>query len=813
MSEVKVEGDSGPGLSGEGAARLSLVDQAALTVGVGWWHTAGAADFGLEGAHVTDGPNGARGARWGEVSACMPSATALAATWDRHLVELIGEVLGDEALDKGAGVLLAPTVNIQRHPVGGRSFECFSEDPLLTAVMAVAYVRGVQSRGIGCAIKHFVCNDLELERMSIDVEVDERPLREIYLAPFEAAVREAGVCMVMAAYSKLRGQFCSENQDLLVGVLKEQWGFEGAVVSDWFGTRSTVAVSAGLDLEMPGPASYLGPHLVDAVAQGTVRAEAVRDAADRMLRLLHRLGSFPHVARRSTEERSALARQAAAASIVLLKNESSLLPLNPATTSRVAVAGPAAARLCPQGGGSAEVTPPYERSPLQAIITRAASTDVSYEPGCIIPGTVPPLGPSGLRTKDGSEGIAVAYFAGDELDAEPVHRDVFTVSRMVWLGSPHPSLTPGRFRAQAITVFTPDRTGIWDFGLVAIGRARLSLDDTLLLDTVNAPPGESFFGLANEEVTAAAELVDGVSYTLTVDFRVESEDLPLAAVSFGATFRPPEGALAAAVDAARAADVALVVVGTDDRWESEGKDRITLRLPGDQDALVSAVAAANPRTVVVVNSGAPVEMPWADDVDGIVQVWYAGQEGGAALVDVLFGDVDASGRLPTSLPVRLEDTPAFPFYPGDGQTLHYGEGMLVGYRHYDTNNVAPRFCFGHGLSYTTFAYGALTLIRKGTDLVVEVEVTNTGTRRGAEVVQVYVRRSGSSVERPDRELKAFEKVWLDPGESTRVLLHIPEQSFRHWDESESHWTIERGEAEILVGASSRDIRLSTMTTL
>ena len=217
--------------------RWSLVDQAALTVGVGWWHTAAAADLGLEGVHVTDGPNGARGARWGEVSACMPSATALAATWDRHLVQLIGEVLGDEALDKGARVLLAPTVNIQRHPVGGRSFECFSEDPLLSAVMAVAYVRGVQSRGVGCAIKHFVCNDQEIERMSIDVEVDERPLREIYLAPFEAAVRDAGVCMVMSAYNKLRGKFCSENRDLLVGVLKEEWGFEGVVVSDWFGTR------------------------------------------------------------------------------------------------------------------------------------------------------------------------------------------------------------------------------------------------------------------------------------------------------------------------------------------------------------------------------------------------------------------------------------------------------------------------------------------------------------------------------------------------------------------------------------------------
>ena len=389
MAEVKADG-ARSGLTGEGAKRLSLADQVALTVGDGWWRTAGVPDLGLEAVDVSDGPNGARGARWGEISACLPSATALGATWDPQLVRKIGEVLGDEALDKGARVLLAPTVNIHRHPVGGRSFECFSEDPVISASMAVAYVQGVQSRGVGCAIKHFVCNDQELERMSIDVQVDERPFREIYLVPFEAAVREAGVCMVMAAYNKLRGEFCSENRGLLLSVLKEEWGFEGVVVSDWFGTRSTAALEAGLDLEMPGPASFLGKHLVDAVAQGTVSADAVRDAADRMVRLLQRLGSHPPVMRRSAEERSTLARQAAAAGIVLLKNESSLLPLDPATMTRLAVAGPAAARLCPQGGGSAEVTLPYERSPLQAITARAGSTDVSYEPGCIIPGTVPP---------------------------------------------------------------------------------------------------------------------------------------------------------------------------------------------------------------------------------------------------------------------------------------------------------------------------------------------------------------------------------------------------------------------------------------
>jgi beta-glucosidase len=812
MSEMKVEvgANSHPA---DDVDELNLVDQAALTVGVGWWHTAGAAVLGLDGVHVTDGPNGARGARWGEISSCLPSATSLAATWDPPLVRLIGEVLGEEALDKGARVLLAPTVNIHRTPLGGRSFECFSEDPVLSGAMAVAYVQGVQSQGVGCAIKHFVCNDQELERMSIDVEIDERSLREIYLPPFEAAVRDANVFIVMSAYNQLRGHFCSENRDLLVGLLKEEWGFQGVVVSDWFGTRSTAALDAGLDLEMPGPASFFGPRLIDAVSRGEVGADAVRAAAERMLRLLRRLGASPAGVRRSAEERATFARQAAASGIVLLKNESSILPLDLGVIARLAVIGPAAARLCPQGAGAAEVTPPYVRSPLPAILERAGAMTVTYEPGCMIPGPVLPLGPSGLRTGNGAEGIEVEYFAGDEAEAQAVHRDVFTVSRLVWLGSPHPSIAQGQFRARATTNFTPDRTGTWDFGLVATGTARLSLDDALLLDTADAPPGEGFFGMGTEEVTAAVELVEGVVCTLTLDFRVDDAEMPVAAVSFGAAFRPPEDSLTAATDAARASDVALVVVGTDSRWETEGKDRSTLRLPGDQDVLVSAVAAANPRTIVVINSGAPVEMPWADEVDGIVQVWYPGQEGGTAIADVLFGDIDASGRLPTTFPVRLEDTPAHPFYPGDGQTLHYDEGLMVGYRHYDTKGVAPRFCFGHGLSYTTFDYGALTLTRKGSDVVVEVDVTNTGPRRGAEVVQVYVCRPGSQIERPEKELKAFEKIWLDPGQSTRIDLHLGDHAFRHWDVSEGQWQIEPGEVEVLVGASSREIRLRGTTTL
>ncbi len=354
--------------------------------------------------------------------------------------------------------------------------------------------------------------------------------------------------MVMSAYNQLRGHFCSENRDLLVSVLKEEWGFEGVVVSDWFGTRSTAALGAGLDLEMPGPAAFLGPHLVDAVSRGDVDVDAVRAAAHRMLRLLRRLEAPPAGVRRSVDERAALARQAAASGIVLLKNESSVLPLDRDAFESLAVIGPAAACLCPQGAGAAEVTPPYVRSPLPAILDRAGAMTVVYEPGCVIPGPVLPLGPSGLRTPNGAEGIEVEYYASDEPDAEPVHRDVFTVSRLVWLGSPHPSLTQGRFHARATTTFTPDRTGTWDFGLVATGTAQLFRDDTLLLDTTDAPLGEGFFGMGSEEVNAAVELVEGIACTLTVEFRVNGAEMPVAAVSFGGAFRPPEDTLTVAAD-------------------------------------------------------------------------------------------------------------------------------------------------------------------------------------------------------------------------------------------------------------------------
>jgi len=784
---------------------LSAREKAALTGGTSYWETSGAPTLGLDPLLTSDGPNGVRGPRWGDVSMCLPSATALASTWNRDLVREVAVVLGAEARDRTVSVLLAPNVNLHRHPLGGRSFECFSEDPVLVAEMAVAYIGGVQSTGVACSVKHLVGNDQEFERMSVDVRIDERALREIYLVPFEAAVRDAHAWAVMAAYNRFRGSFCSENAPLLTGVLRDEWGFDGVVVSDYFGTHSIGAVEAGLDLEMPGPPAWLGAHLLEAVDHGRVSQGAVDAAAERMVRLMRRTVGVPDRLP-SGPERIEVARRAASEGTVLLSN-TGLLPLDGAGMGRLAVLGPAAARLCPQGGGAAEVTPPYVRTPLDALTGRLGPVEILHEPGCVIPGPIPFIGPGGLRTGDGHGGVGVEYFDSTDLTGDPVRAEEFTQTRLIWSGPPDPALTAGQFSARATTVFTPDRSGTWDFGLTAIGLARVLIDHRVLLDNEGVAAGGSFFTLGTDEITVSLELVEGRDLHIEVEYRIDAPGLPVAAVSLGARFRPPVDALERAVDAARRSDAAIVFVGTSNQTESEGEDRASLDLPGHQDQLIRAVAAVNPRTVVVVNSGAPVTMGWADDVAGVVQVWYPGQEGGDAIVDVLLGEVDASGRLPTTFPRRIEDTPAFPTYPGTDGVMDYRESILVGYRHYDGGGPEPLFPFGHGLSYTTFAYRDLAVEVGPYGVEVGLVVTNTGSRRGSTVVQVYVRRPESAVARADRELRGFEKLALEPAESAVVTLTLPPTAFRHWDPRGGAWTIEGGAAEVLVGESSRNIHL------
>ncbi len=801
-------------------ARLSLDEKAGLTGGEDAWHVAPVERLGVGRFKLSDGPSGVRGARFvGTTSLSFPCGAALGSTWDVDLVRRVGEGLAAEAKTKRAHVVLGPTINIQRTPLAGRTFECLSEDPHLTSRLAVAYIDGVQAHGVGCAVKHFACNDQEHERMTISAEVDERTLREIHLPGFEAAVREAGVWMVMSAYNRLNGTYCSEHPELLDRILKEEWAFDGAVVSDWFGTHSTMAAAvAGLDLEMPGPPSWLGPKLADAVRAGEVDEQVLDAMVRRLLRVVERTGALGQgeVGDRDAETseddpgRRRLARQAAAAGTVLLRNDG-LLPLDPSRLQRVAIVGPNAHRFHGQGGGSAQVNPHRPMSILTALRHRLGpSIEVRHEEGCRID-----VGPTRIDVNqltpvegEGGHGLTVHYVAGDAFDAEPRHRVVARGTRLRWMGDAEPGLPAGDRRGRLGMVlladFTPDASGPWRLSLTSAGRSRLFLDGELIVDNWEPARGQSFYGFGSTTVEAEVPLEAGAAYRLRVELRLPRS--PIAGVTIGAEPPPVPDAMDRAVAAAREADVAIVVVGTNSDWETEGRDRRDLRLPGQQDELIERIVAVNPSTVVVVNAGAPVEMPWVASAQSILVPWFPGEEGAEALVDVLLGEVDPSGRLSITLPARLEDTPAHPFYPGEGGQVRYGEGLLVGYRHYDTNAVEPLFCFGHGLSYTTFEHRDLQVDAAGSAAFdVNVTVANTGARAGAEVVQLYVRALSPAVPGPDKALEAFARVELQPGETRALRLSLDQRAFSRWDVAARRWAIQPGDYELLVGASSRDL--------
>jgi beta-glucosidase len=799
-------------------AQLTLEEKVSLLAGTDWWHTPAIERLGIPPIKMSDGPAGVRGAHvsGGPPSASFPCGTALGATWDVDLIRRVGLALAAELKSKGGHLLLAPTVNLHRTPLAGRNFECYSEDPHLTARLAVAYIEGLQGEGVGATVKHFVANDSEFERMTISSEVPERALRELYLLPFEYAVREAGSWAIMSAYNKVAGTWCSENPGLLTTILRDEWGFDGLVVSDWFGTHTTVdAALAGLDLEMPGPPQHRGELLVKAVRDGDVPEVVIDARARRVLQLAERAGVLDGTAADPTAERydddadrRALLREAAASSIVLLRNEplaasgAPLLPLARDEIRSIAVIGPTASAASSQGGGSAQVPHPYAVSPLDGLVEGVVGRGVTitHEPGATIARGAARLDPTRVRTAAGGRGIDVEYFAGDDLDGDPVQRSVDLRSWFRWDPQFVPA-GPGRpWSVRLSTEFTPAYDGEHSFSVRTAGRVRLWVGDSVAVDSWDAAEGRRTVG-------GSLVLEAGVPVEVRVEWAMANGDVGLDL----RVLEPlPDDLADRAVAAAAAADVAVVVVGMDSTWETEGRDRADLTLPGGQAALVERVAAANPRTVVVVNTGAPVEMGWVDAVPAVLQLWYPGQEGGNALADVLTGRVGPSGRLPTTFPHRLEDIPAYLNYPGERGEVHYGEGLFIGYRAFDKTGLAPRFPFGHGLTYTSFSYGPIelsaTTAGPGRDVEVSVPVTNTGAVAGAEVVQLYVADRHATVVRPPTELKGFARVSLEPGETGTARFTLGERAFAFWDPSAHDWVVEPGEFELLAAASAADIR-------
>ena len=836
--------------------QMTIEEKVSMLAGSAMWYTTPIERLGIPAIKVTDGPNGARGGgsfAGGLTSACFPVGIALASTWNTELVERVGQALGEEARTKGAHILLAPTVNIHRSPLNGRNFECYSEDPYLSARMAVAFVRGVQSQNVGTAIKHYVCNDSEFERNTISSEVDERALREIYLPPFKAAVQEAHPWSVMASYNQVNGTFASENPYTLTDILREEWGFEGLVMSDWFGTKSTAAsVNAGLDLEMPGPPVWRGEKLLRAFQAGEVDEATIDESVRRLLGVIVKAGAFEDAADRPERavdkpEHRALARQAAAEGMVLLKNEGNVLPLSTDKVKSLAIIGPNARVARIMGGGSSHVNPHYAVTPFDGIVNRVGdAVKIGFEVGCTNHKLLPLINPAWLTPAGGQagpvgsstpyragHGLTVEFFNNLDLSGEPVKTMLAETTELAWLGEFDPEINATEFSARLTGQLTAPEAGRYTFGLSSAGLSRLYVDGQEVIDNwTGQRPGESSVtstGLSASGSGSAGPIFEmdmaaGQTCDLKVEYSKQSA-VPLASIRLGCLLPIAEDAIARAAALAAASDVALVFVGLSDEWESEGFDRPDMELVGDQAALIEKVAAANANTVVVLNTGSPITMNWLDKVAAVVQAWYPGQECGHAIADVLFGDVNPSGRLPQTFPKRLEDNPAYINYPGENGRVHYGEGIFVGYRYYDKKKIEPLFPFGYGLSYTTFAYRNLRLSASDTStglsarvdadegLRVSVDVQNTGARAGQEVVQLYVRDLESSLMRPEKELKAFAKVNLEPGQTKTVTLTLNRESLAYYDDGEQQWVAEAGEFEVLVGSSSRDIRASAGFTL
>ena len=800
-------------------ARLNLEQKVRLLTGADSWALHGETAVGLRPITMSDGPAGARGTRFdpSNPSTSLPCPVALAATWDVDLVEEITMALGREARSKGVDVLLAPTVNIIRTPLSGRGFECFSEDPLLTSRISVAYVRGLQRAGVGATAKHYVGNDSETERHSYVARITEGVLREIYLPPFEACVGEADVLLVMAAYNAVNGSPMTANTVLLHDLLKSEWGFAGVVVSDWSATTTTVpSALAGLDLVMPGPDGPWGDKLVAAVQNGAVPEAAIDDKVSRIFSLARRLGGFNGSGGASAPELidPDLLSRVTAGSFVLLSNRRGLLPLKKANVRSVALIGPNAIDPQTQGGGSVRVLP-SQRVQLAESLRHAIGkgTTVTLHQGCLTSVTIPTPPVGTLRDPvSGAAGVRLEIRnpAGEVVYDAPIPSSVATW----WDGLPGAVHQPGAELVMR-AAFRPEADGVHVLGAAGAGRMRVTVNGSLLAEATSLFPGEVVEAFSRPpELRVPITLAAGREVDVRVDYRPEKRFVTLRLGI--APQLDDEELIEEAAQAAGDADVAVVVIGSAEGTESEGYDKDTMVLPGRQDELVRRVAAANPNTIVVVNAGMPVLMPWAEQVAAVMHVWFPGQAFGEALAQTLLGDAEPAGRLPVTAPREEVDSPVLSAHPEAGDVV-YREGLLVGYRGYDRSGTEPQFAFGHGLGYTDWTYESLIpdaeSINARDDLTCAVTVRNSGKRSGREVVQLYLESPDDDPRRPLRVLAAFVAVDAEPGTTTDARLTVPARAFARFDEARGEWVWPPGTYTLRAGRSSRDLRLSSQVVM
>ncbi len=758
--------------------------------------------IGLPAMTMADAGQGVRGgpdSTLGPATA-FPSGVAMASTWNPVLVGQLAAAIGVEAHNKGTGVqvMLGPAVNIQRSPLGGRNGEYFSEDPFLAARLSVGYIQGMQGTGTVACIKHFAANNQETDRFGINAVVSERALREIYWPAFEAGVKEGGVWAVMSSYNRLNGPHASASSYMLTDVLKKGWGYSGMVMSDWGGVHAVArTIEAGNDLEMPN-GEFLSPEHVKAeLARGTITQDQIDQNVRRTLRTVLRSGvvdglKAPDHSLVNSDAHRAVALKAAQESMILLKNEGNLLPLDTTKIRSVALIGPASSNWQIGAAGSPGLTPLHEVGPLEGLKTRLGAgitvrsssggdTGASFAAGLI---AVPQSGEAGFKAE---------YFANRALQGTPT---ITRVDPQIDFTHSPAGVGPNDWSARWTTSLTPKKSGLTTFYLRADDGSRLFLDGKAIID--------HWQDSAANTQKAQVQLTAGQKYELRVEYYQGGGD---QSVKFGWS-EPGSGPYDEAVSAARQSDVAIVVVTTRGT-EGEGGDRPSFELPGDQNELIRLVSAANPKTIVVLNNGTPVAMPWLSSVPGLIETWFPGQEGGTALAQVLCGDINPSGHLPTTLGARREDYPDTGNFPGKNGEVRYDEGIYVGYRAFDKRGIAPLFPFGYGLSYTTFRIDDLklsapTMAANGT-LSATVRVTNTGKRAGAQVVQLYIHDPAPKTDKAVRELKGFTKVMLQPRQSQTVTIPLKMRDFAWCDVNAKGWRVDAGQYEIAVGDSSRNL--------
>ncbi|GAA3342118.1 glycoside hydrolase family 3 C-terminal domain-containing protein [Curtobacterium pusillum] len=800
--------------------RLTLEGKIRLLSGKDHWSTYPDVTIGLRPIVLSDGTVGIRGVRWSEedTSINTPSATAVAATFDPAVAAAAGAVMGGEARRKGVDVVLGPVINLQRSPFGGRHFEAFSEDPLLTAQMGAAMVTGMQAEGVATAAKHFVGNESETDRLNSNSVIEERVLREAYLLPFEAVVAAGGLG-VMASYNRLNGTPVVHSA-ILTELLKEEWGFDGFVVSDWGAIRSVVAsASAGTDLAMPGPHTRWADGLAAAVRAGEVAESAIDEKVLRVLRLAARVGALDGIA--PLVDRAALPtppraedaavqrslRDVAALGTVLLRNEGGVLPLDPVTTRSLAVIGPAARTPRTNGGGSAAVVAPFPISPLDALAGSLPDVDIRYAEGARPSSLLRALTAANGRAPSGDGVVSVEFLDADGavIGAETRDRPDTLVYGMGYPdGVPEDEVSVIRLR----TRITVPEDGDYLLSAAGVGHARVTVDGAVRVDDDLVPINDDAVLGMSLPPQAIVELTLRSDRPVDVEYTYRPAPRTVAALRLGFDTAVPDAArlIADAVDVARAADTAVVFVGTSAENEAEGFDRTDLALPGAQDELVRAVAAVNPRTVVVVNAGAPVLLPWRDEVAAIVLPWFGGQAMGPAVADVLTGAAEPGGRLPVTFPADERGIPSpFP----EGGDVVYREGLDIGYRGYARSGAVPAYPFGHGLGYTTWDLGEARATSTNGGIAVTVTVRNTGHRHGRIVVQAYVAHPAAGAEYAVPRFAGATACELDGGAQAEVSVTVADTVSRRWDAATGRWEPITAPPQVFVGTSSRDLRVVT----